>query len=122
MNCSVKPRTSTGTRGLRFACGFAALAALATTTLAAPPKITRLSVRGFQAGAATRVNVSGTGLEGDAKLLLTQPIKSQQIVTRRPDGVVFEVVFEVEINALFIPESRVALRYTSRVYVGSTRD
>ena len=97
MNCSVKPRTSTGTRGLRFACGFAALAALATTTLAAPPKITRLSVRGFQAGAATRVNVSGTGLEGDAKLLLTQPIKSQQIVTRRPDGVVFEVVLDAAI-------------------------
>lgn len=84
MNCSVSTfRLRSRAPALHFACGFAAIAALfavAANLEAAPPKITRLTVRGFQAGGTTRVSVQGTSLDADAKLILGAPVKSQERV------------------------------------------
>jgi hypothetical protein len=68
---------------MKLVCDFAALAALfalAANLEAAPPRITKLSVRGFQAGGTTRVSLQGTNLDGDAKLVLGAPVKSQERV------------------------------------------
>lgn len=81
MNCSrrnFRPRSRVP--ALKLACDFAAVAALcvfATSALAAPPKINRLSVRGFQAGGTTRILVAGTNFGTEPKLVLSAPIKSQ---------------------------------------------
>jgi hypothetical protein len=79
------------------------LCALASTALldaaqAAPPKINRLSVRGFQTGATTRVNITGLGLEGSPKLLLGVPIAEQKLVPPiRANAVTVDVTLDAAV-------------------------
>lgn len=75
MNCFVKPAL------LGLMVGAALGSSLAPSyASAAPPKINRLSVRGFQSGATTRVTISGTDLLPEPKLVLDVPIASQAVV------------------------------------------
>jgi hypothetical protein len=106
MNCSRNLRSplrvakGAQPRARSIACGFAlalVIASMAITSSAdaAPPKITRLSLRGFQAGGTTRVNVGGTGLEGSPRLLLGVPIKEQKLVgPERSNALVFDVTLD----------------------------
>lgn len=84
MNCSLK----------RFATWLIA-ATVCSPLLAAPPKITRLSIRGFQAGGTTRLIVTGADLGTAPKLLLGAPLKEQKLVgTAKPNAAEFDVVVD----------------------------
>lgn len=52
---------------------------LASSVFAAPPKITRLSVRGLQAGGTTRLSIQGSDLLPEPRLLADLPITAQQV-------------------------------------------
>lgn len=87
MNCLRKP----------IVCGFASALILftATASFAAAPKINRLSVRGLQAGATTRIGVTGTDLANSPRLVLDAPIKSQKVVgTPQSNRIVIEVTLD----------------------------
>jgi hypothetical protein len=86
--------------GLSFVSGFALLTLLATSTvLAAPPRITRLLVRGLQTDGTTRVSVQGAELIGEPKLLVDLPITSQKVVgTPKANTVDFDVTLGKDVT------------------------
>jgi hypothetical protein len=106
MNCLVnrragisryrKPRQA----GLSFACGFALIILLATSTaFAAPPRITRLLVRGLQTDGTTRVSVQGADLLDEPRLLVDLPIVSQKVVgTPKANAVDFDVTLGKDVT------------------------
>ncbi|MBL8829468.1 MAG: hypothetical protein JNM18_20985, partial [Planctomycetaceae bacterium] len=106
MNCLVNRRASIARYGkplqasLSFACGFALIILLATsTTFAAPPRITRLLVRGLQTEGTTRVSVQGADLLGEPRLLVDLPIVGQKVVgTPRTNAVDFDVTLGKDVT------------------------
>ena len=100
MNCLVNHLRSTRRFVWTIACGLAAfLAVFVSSAHAAPPKVARLSVRGLQIGATTRIVLTGADLLSYLKLLCDAPIKSQQIVGK-PTATSVEVDVVVDSSAV----------------------
>jgi len=84
-------------------------AAMTTSAVdAAPPKVTRLSVRGFQTGGVTRLVVQGTDLSTDQgvapQLVCGAGLKGQKLIgTAKPTTVEFDVELDSAIVAGIYP-------------------
>jgi len=101
MNCLVNYTRSTRRFVWTIACGLAAFSVVfVSSAQAAPPKVARLSVRGLQIAATTRIVLTGADLLPDLKLLCDAPIKSQQIVGK-PTATSVEV--DVAIDGSAVP-------------------
>jgi hypothetical protein len=70
---------------------FAIAALCCSSALAAPPKITRLSIRGFQIGGTTRLIVQGTDLGTEPKLLFDWLNEQKLIGEAKPTTAEFDV-------------------------------
>lgn len=93
MNCSLK-------RLAAFALATTVCATQCAVAFAAPPKITKLSVRGLQAGGTTRVLITGIDFGTEPKLLLGAPIRDQKIVDgAKPTAVRFDVTLDPSVAA-----------------------
>ncbi|HEX4131443.1 MAG TPA: PPC domain-containing protein [Pirellulales bacterium] len=95
MNCSPKRIRLVATAGT-----ICLATVWASSIGAAAPKITRLSVRGFQAGGATRLLVQGSDLGGTPRLVLGAPLREQKLIgTAKSTAAEFDVVVDPSVAA-----------------------